>query len=558
MGFYRRNQQIRLDERERDIALAREALEEPNIKEDIKQVIEEAVSFLPGTKCNDRGQEITMKELFEMAKRFPYLNDESEMNWSEDNLNQKMDDELRNETTLKYLKIGRVDRFKVHDINFEQGEGESLPFVDCKQHETVKDRIDCEMVHDMLDTARNIEKRLNKDDTVNNLEPRFELAGSITEGSRFGYANELDMGLIFGALKSANCRYADRDGRGKGKSIAFKDHKVDRRGRNTIHNIAFKVDGDPYSLKKADTSQTKVDKFFNDAKNFQFHKFKFCLLEATDRAVTEMYIKGENPAKLQRIISNNDWEEGRTPCGGHCKRNLQKNKYEQCQNCAVTVSQTKIGITLQFVWKWPGDAESDAMDIYCSIDIIPEFPIIPIGAIELARIVNSHMLKGGNLPRGFLKYMENYDKHYKVNFTQDGEIHHVVLKEMNFMEGRNHHVRPAQPSNEGGGKFTSERMRTIYCYIKFLKKYVEGVDLSSFWVKKELLKPHYTAILDSCREGEIDNNDRALVAILSQPEFRSRVEKSRIDLGYSCRQGMICFHDDDNDSLGSLIELFNN
>ena len=102
-------------------------------------------------------------------------------------------------------------------------------------------------------------------------------------------------------------------------------------------------------------------------------------------------------------------------------------------------------------------------------------------------------------------------------------------------------------------------MRTIYCYIKFIKKYVEGVELSSFWVKKELLKSHYTAILDSCREGpdQRDRNDRALVVILSQPEFRSRIENSRIDLGESSRLGKICLKDDDDsDSLGSLSEFF--
>ena len=539
-GFYRKNLQKRPEERERDVGLAREALTEPNIKEEVKQVLEEAVGFLPRIKTFERGQEaqdIPMEELIEMARKFPYLNEESEMNWSENSLNKKMDDDLKNETKVTYMMMDKVDRYKVHDINFKKVEGESLLFVDCKQHAKIDDRIDCEMVCDMLDAARNIEQRFSQDDTVRHLEPKFELAGSITEGTRFGYANELDMGLIFRALKPS------KDG--------------DRGGRDARQNIPFKVDSDPFSLKKADTSQTKMDKFFDDANNFLFHKFKLCLLEATDKAVTEMYAVGDNPSNLQCIITNNEWEEGKTPCGGYCRRNMTKNKYKQCKKCAVTVSQTKIGITLQFVWKWPGDAFSNAMDIYCSLDIIPEFPIIPIDAIKLAKTVNIQILEAGKQPKGFLKYMGNYDKHYKVNLTHDGEIHHVVLKEMNFLEGRNHHVRPAQPSNEGGEKFTSERMRKIYCYIKFLKKYVDGVELSSFWVKKELLKAHYTAILDSCHEEQmIDYNNTALVAILSQPEFRSRVEGSRIDIGQSSRIGMICFKDDDNDSLGSLSELF--
>ena len=84
-------------------------------------------------------------------------------------------------------------------------------------------------------------------------------------------------------------------------------------------------------------------------------------------------------------------------------------------------------------------------------------------------------------------------------------------------------------------------MRKVYGYIKFLKKNVKGLELSSFGLKKELLKDHYEAILDSCKENGKDNNDRAVVAILSQPEFRSAVEGSIIDLQASIEEGKICF-----------------
>ena len=43
----------------------------------------------------------------------------------------------------------------------------------------------------------------------------------------------------------------------------------------------------------------------------------------------------------------------------------QNLKYEQCPRCAVCVSQTKIGVALQFEWGPEG--------IYTSVDIIPEF-----------------------------------------------------------------------------------------------------------------------------------------------------------------------------------------
>ena len=85
------------------------------------------------------------------------------------------------------------------------------------------------MANDLLKAAWKIEKRLNNDGTIKHLKPKFTLAGSIIEGTRFGYANELDLGLRFETLQ-----------------------KVERE-RNSENNIAFKVGGDPFTLKKADT-----------------------------------------------------------------------------------------------------------------------------------------------------------------------------------------------------------------------------------------------------------------------------------------------------------------
>ena len=60
-------------------------------------------------------------------------------------------------------------------------------------------------------------------------------------------------------------------------------------------------------------------------------------------------------------------------------------------------------------------------------------------------------------------------------------------------------------------------------------------------MKKELLKDHYEAILDSCKDDGKDNDNRAVIAILSQPEFRTRVERSKIDLKESNISGTIHF-----------------
>ena len=119
---------------------------------------------------------------------------------------------------------------------------------------------------------------------------------------------------------------------------------------------------------------------------------------------------------------------------------------------------------------------------------------------------------------------------------------------MTFFEGRNHHIKPSQEFTEA--KFSSERMRCIYSYIKFLKKVLD-LDLSSYWVKKELLKAEYQSILDSCTKGVnlifrpsnadsdstnlvADRDDVALVKILSQPEFKVKFE-GKIDFDESNR-----------------------
>ena len=193
-------------------------------------------------------------------------------------------------------------------------------------------------------------------------------------------------------------------------------------------------------------------------------------------------------------------------------------------------------------WKWVERGRIkpwDKIKIYCSIDIIPEFPIEEISALLLAKMFNRAILSPEHCLKGRMNALSNYAIHYKVvifdfSDTGEGKIKSVVLKTMNFREENNHHVRPAQPDNENGhGKFRSESMKRIYIYIKFLKK-VLHLNLSSFWVKKELMKEQYSSIVDSC-----DNEDTALVQIISQPEFRSKVAH-KIDIQKSNSSG--CIH----------------
>ncbi len=108
---------------------------------------------------------------------------------------------------------------------------------------------------------------------------------------------------------------------------------------------------------------------------------------------------------------------------------------KQCERCAVTVSQTKIGVCLQLEWipedDYGPEDKFGGEPVYCSIDLIPTFNIRynitqiesylkafcmhmrklfrPINPMRLARIVNSAMLSPDH-PPGWLNYLENYAK----------------------------------------------------------------------------------------------------------------------------------------------------
>ena len=362
------------------------------------------------------------------------------------------------------------------------------------------------MVQDLVTFVSILHKELQLG-VLRDFHPFFELVGSMAEGTRIGLANELDLGLKFGAW---------------------------------YENIPFKVDGDPFSLKKSKTSPIIMEAFYN-GNEFQFHKFIHYLLNAVETAIISIFEAKRNPPNLKCVTTNTNWNEGRTTCEGNCKKNLRTHNFEQCNKCAVTVSQTKSGVALQFEWEWH-EHDTSTESIYCSIDLIPIFPIEPIPAMKLARFINEFMLCD-DPPIGWLNFLFKYVKEYKI--VQElyqykvSDVTSVGLKTMNFEEGKNHHIKPAQEFTEA--KFSSERMRQIYSYIKFVKK-VLNLDLSSYWVKKELLKQEYDTILNSCTTEDSwmdgDKDDAALVRILSQPEFKTKME-NKINFIESLSRGVL-------------------
>ena len=341
------------------------------------------------------------------------------------------------------------------------------------------------------------------------LQPFFELVGSMAEGTRIGIPSELDLGFKFKAWNGCT---------------------------------PFKVEGDPFSLKKSESAPPFMEEFYHEGE-FLFHKFMNFLLNAVDKAIGDIFEQKRNPPDLKRVTTNKDWAKGRSACKGKCKKKLKGRKFEQCPACAVTVSQTKSGICLQFEFEW---RDKDVVhDIYTSVDLIPIFVIEPIPVMRLARIINEAMLAPG-APEGWLSFLIKYASDYKIVHelaNADGvRVCSVGLKTMTFHEGKNHHVKPSQAFTEE--KFSSERMKDVYTYVKFLKKALR-LDLNSFLVKKELLKEEYQSILDSCgtssigqRERYVDRDDLALVQILSQPFFHGKVE-DKIDLQESSKWGIV-------------------
>ena len=67
--------------------------------------------------------------------------------------------------------------------------------------------------------------------------------------------------------------------------------------------------------------------------------------------------------------------------------------------------------------------------------------------MELARFINDFMLSD-EAPAGWLNFQFKYAKEYKI--VQElaqykvSDVTSVGLKTMNFEEGRNHHIKPAQ------------------------------------------------------------------------------------------------------------------
>ena len=87
---------------------------------------------------------VSSLRMVELAKKYPYFNEDAEINWRQGNPNMEMAQDMAKITHFNF-QVQKVDQYRVHDINFKPQEGTSLPVVDCdcflhSLHSTAKER----------------------------------------------------------------------------------------------------------------------------------------------------------------------------------------------------------------------------------------------------------------------------------------------------------------------------------------------------------------------------------------------------------------------------------
>jgi hypothetical protein len=196
--------------------------------------------------------------------------------------------------------------------------------------------------------------------------PTFTLIGSVAEGTRIGIANELDLTVEFEGFEKP----------------------------------PFQVlDGDPFHLTATGNVPEWMNKYFDKSCKFMYHQFMLDFLDAVHACIEKIFKIGKNPINLKRGTTNLEYVSDELRCQ-KCRKNRAECKslqpFEQCEKCVVTISQTKMGACLQFLWN----------KTYCSVDLVPTFKINKTTAMSLARNVNTAMLK--EKPEGWFRYLQKY------------------------------------------------------------------------------------------------------------------------------------------------------
>ena len=277
------------------------------------------------------------------------------------------------------------------------------------------------------------------------LNPKLSMVGSVPEATRLGLANELDRTITFAGWPEAT----------------------------------FCVKEDPFYLRKACDTPVWMDYYFDSSDCFRYNQFKYDLMVAIEKAVEISPL----PSGLRLVTSNRDFRIGKRRCRNECsERQNEVGLFKQCKYCAVVVSQTKVGVCLQFEYV------SQLLGIiYCSVDLIPMFNIREMPSMGLAKIFINALL-GPDRPLGWFKSFTDYVKCDKVTHDLADEVEiktikTVSLKTLRCSSERNYYIRPGQVL--GPKKFSNKLAEIAYMHIKYITKCTDA-ELNMYWVKKEL------------------------------------------------------------------------
>ena len=276
---------------------------------------------------------------------------------------------------------------------------------------------------------------------------------------------------------------------------------------------AFRIiNGDANHLYGVDNCPRSLVKYLDRRRRFVLRDFLDDLLERIDTTVEKLFGERMNPPQLERVTPNRVLRNGTPPCA-KCSANLAESNrlFKQCSKCAYTVSQTKVGICLQFQWR------SDCNRVvYCSIDIVPTYSIREFGALSLAKLVNTGMLASPSRPQGWLKYLQNYvtsDMVLTDILDTRRQVESVFLKLLQNSHSDVYYIRPGQLL--GQEKFCTQRHHLVYQQIKFLKKCLQLADVDMYMVKKLLWKPEVNML-----HYETVTKREFVIRVLSLPELK--------------------------------------
>ena len=243
------------------------------------------------------------------------------------------------------------------------------------------------------------------------------MVGSVVEGTRLGIATEIDVIMSFEGW--------------------------------VAHSPFLRINR--WNLVRTKEVPEWMEKYFDSGGTFVLQEFKLDLLRAVSAALNHIFDSEQNPTRLKRVTSNEEYFwKARTNLGQEYPMVFQD------PLSAVTVSQTKIGLCLQF--EWQDDNMTTSSRAYCSVDLVPTFPIEPVSVMNLTNSVNSSMLSDSR-PRGWWNCLRNYVKQDKIFLGTKGIRHamisDVVLKILERDSG-SYFVRPGQPMWK---IFSNDRLR---------------------------------------------------------------------------------------------------